>query len=95
MDKIITSLTDDININDENIRDKQLTMDFIENELLQKRQELDELIKTDHDKRHIYGIWMTDCLKTIENEKRFHKKPIGPIGKISSNILSFQNLSFP
>jgi chromosome segregation ATPase len=24
---------------------------------------------------------MTDCLKAIENENRFHKKPIGPIGR--------------
>jgi hypothetical protein len=77
----MTSLTDDIFINDENIRSKQATIDFVHNELIQKQLELDASIKIDNDKTNVYGAWMADCLKTIQNEQRFHKKPIGPIGK--------------
>ncbi|CAF2313380.1 unnamed protein product [Rotaria sp. Silwood2] len=79
-DKIIMSLTEDIRINDENIRDKQITIDFLTNELKQKQQNLDELIKLDQDKTNVYGKWMPDCLKRIQKDQRFHKKPIGPIG---------------
>ncbi|CAF3335461.1 unnamed protein product [Rotaria sp. Silwood1] len=80
-DKIITSLTEDIRINDENAHDKQITIDFLKNELKQKQQNLDELIKIDRDKTNVYGTWMSDCLKRIQKDQRFHKKPIGPMGR--------------
>ncbi|CAF1259296.1 unnamed protein product [Rotaria sordida] len=81
LDKIIISLTEDIRINDESIHDKQITIDLLKNELKQKQQNLDELIKIDQDKTNVYGKWMSDCLKKIQNDQRFHKKPIGPIGR--------------
>ncbi len=91
-DRILTSLTDDMNINDENIREKQITIDFLENELRQKQQDLNQLIQIDQDKINVYAPWMPDCLKTIQNDSRFHKQPIGPIskkhqGKFFQNIL--------
>jgi hypothetical protein len=70
-----------MNINDENIREKQLTIEFLENELQQKQQDLNQLIQIDQDKTNVYALWMSDCLKTIQNDQRFHKKPIGPISK--------------
>jgi chromosome segregation ATPase len=80
-DQTVTSLNDDMNINNENIRTKQSTIDCIQNELKQKEQDFDELKKIDKDKTNVYGNWMSDCLKAIENENRFHKKPIGPLGR--------------
>jgi hypothetical protein len=77
----MTSFTDDININNDNIRKKQSTINCIQNELKQKQQDYDELKKIEIDKTSVYGTWMLDCLKAIENENRFHKKPIGPIGR--------------
>lgn len=70
-----------MNINDENIREKQLTRDILENELIQKQQDLDQLRQIDQDKTNGYAPWMSDCLKTIQNDQRFHKQPIGPISK--------------
>jgi len=32
-------------------------------------------------KTSVYGYWMPERLKAIENDNRFHKKPIGPIGR--------------
>jgi len=72
-----------MNINDENIQDKQLTIEFLENELIQKQQVLNQLIQINQDKINIYAPWMSDCLKTIQNDQRFHQKPIGPISKNS------------
>jgi hypothetical protein len=86
-------LNDDIYINDENIRDKQITIDFLENEVKQKQEDFEQFIKIDQDKINIYGLWMIDCLKTIQNDQRFHQKPIGPIGKIFFEISS--KFSFP
>jgi hypothetical protein len=80
-----------MNINDENIREKQLTIEFLENELQQKQQDLNQLIQIDQDKTNVYALWMSDCLKTIQNDQRFHKKPIGPISK--NNSKSFQTFS--
>lgn len=73
--------------NDEKIRDKQTTIDCLENELRQTQQSLDELKKTDQNKINAYGTWMSECLKAIQSDQRFHKKPIGPIGKIFSKSL--------
>jgi chromosome segregation ATPase len=80
-DRILTSLTDDMNMKDENIHEKQITIEFLENELKQKQQDLNQLIQIDQDKTNVYAPWMSDCLKTIQNDPRFHKKPIGPISK--------------
>ncbi|CAF4124706.1 unnamed protein product [Rotaria sp. Silwood2] len=80
-DKIMTSFTDDININNDNIQNKQSTIDFIQNELKQRQHDIDELKKIEKDKTNVYGTWISDCLKAIENENRFHRKPIGPIGR--------------
>jgi hypothetical protein len=73
-----------LNTNDEFIQDKQLTINFLENELIQKQQDLNQVIQIDQDKINVYFSWMSDCLKTIQNDQRFHKQPIGPISKISS-----------
>jgi predicted nucleic acid-binding Zn-ribbon protein len=81
-DRKLTSLTNDMHLNDENIRDKQSTIEFLENELRQKQQDLNQLIQIDQDKTNIYAPWMSDCLKTIQNDQRFYKKPIGPISNI-------------
>jgi chromosome segregation ATPase len=80
-DKLMSSFPEDININNESIRKKQSTINCIQNELKQKQHDLDELKKIEKDKTSVYGVWMPDCLKAIENENRFHKKPIGPIGR--------------
>ena len=88
------SLTDDMRINDENIRDKQITIEVLKNELEQKQQNLDELIRINQGKKDAYGTWMSDCLQEIQNEERFHKKPIGPVGKICLNIFYSYILSF-
>jgi chromosome segregation ATPase len=77
----MASFTDDMNINNESIRKKQSTINCIQNELKQKQQDFDELKKIEKDKTNVYGPWMSDCLKAIENENRFHQKPIGPIGR--------------
>jgi chromosome segregation ATPase len=70
-----------MNVSNETIRKKQSTIISIQNELKQKHQELDELKKIEKDKTNVYGTWMEDCLKAIENDNRFHRKPIGPIGR--------------
>jgi len=75
------SFSDDLNVNNDSIRTKHSTIDCIQNELKQKQHEFDELKKIEKDKTNAYGTWMFDCLKAIENENRFHKKPIGPIGQ--------------
>ncbi len=80
-DRILMSLTEDMHVNDENIREKQSTIDFLENELAQKQEGLNQLIQIDQEKVNADAIWMSDCLKTIQNDQRFHNKPIGPIGK--------------
>jgi len=90
----MTSLTDDMHIHDEDIRNKQLTLDFLENELKQKQQDLDELIKIDQDKTNVYGLLMSDCLKEIQNNQQFHQKPIGPIGKMLFPFFILLDYSF-
>ena len=73
-------------MNDQSLQEKQFAVDSLEKEHRQKQEELEQLIQIDQDKVNIYVVWMSDCLKTIQNDPRFHKKPIGPIskGKISS-----------
>ena len=80
-DKTMSSFTDDMHTSNENIRQKQSTIGCIQNELKQKQQDLDELKRIEKDQTNVYGTWMVDCLKAIEDEKRFHRKPIGPIGR--------------
>ncbi|CAF1103411.1 unnamed protein product [Rotaria sp. Silwood1] len=80
-EKVIASFIDDININNDNINNKQSTIDCIQNELKQKQHDIDELKKIEEGKTNVYGAWISDCLRAIENENRFHKKPIGPIGR--------------
>ncbi|CAF1460702.1 unnamed protein product [Adineta ricciae] len=79
--KAMTTYTDEINAKNETIRTKKSTLDLIQNELRQKKQELDELEKLEKDRASAYGAWMPDCLKAIQNDNRFKKKPIGPIGR--------------
>ncbi|CAF3465727.1 unnamed protein product [Rotaria socialis] len=79
--KTMESLTDDLNINDDNIRKNQSTINCIQNELKQKQNDIDELKKIETDKTNIYGAWVPECLKAIERDTRYHKKPIGPIGR--------------
>ena len=71
-----------MHINDENIQNKQTMINFLENELKQKQEDFQQFNKIDQDRINIYGLWMNDCLKTIQNDQRFHQIPIGPIGKI-------------
>ncbi|UJR23176.1 hypothetical protein I4U23_026195 [Adineta vaga] len=78
---LMTTYTNDISSINETIRNKQSTIDCIQGELKQKNQELDELKKLETDKTSVYGTWMSECLKAIQNDNRFHKKPIGPIGR--------------
>ncbi|CAF3357287.1 unnamed protein product [Rotaria socialis] len=80
LDKIMIALNNDMRANNENILQKQTTMDFLKDELKQRQQNLDELIKINQDRTKVYGTWMSDCLKSIQNDERFHKKPLGPIG---------------
>lgn len=77
----MSSFAEDINITNENIRKKESTKMSIENELKQKQQDLHELEKLEKDQTNAYGPWMNDCLRAIEHERRFHSKPIGPIGR--------------
>ena len=77
----MSSFVEDINITNDNIRKKESTKISIENELKQKQQDLNELQKLEKDKTNAYGSWMNDCLRAIEQEHRFHLKPIGPIGR--------------
>ena len=87
LERILASLNEDIHVNDEKIREKQSTIDVLENEYRKKQEDLQRLIQIDQDKTNVYASWMLDCLKTIENESRFHTKPIGPISKeFLSNI---------
>ncbi|CAF3898576.1 unnamed protein product, partial [Rotaria magnacalcarata] len=80
LDKIMIALNNDMRANNENILEKQITMDFLKDELKQRQQNLDESIKINQDRTKAYGMWMSDCLKAIQNDERFHKKPLGPIG---------------
>ncbi|CAF1187029.1 unnamed protein product [Adineta steineri] len=80
-EKIINSLANDIHSNENDIRNKQSEIDYLENEVKQKKQELNELVIIDQNQTDIYGLWMSSCLSDIQNEQRFHKKPIGPIGR--------------
>jgi hypothetical protein len=73
----MASFTDDMNINNESICKKQSTINCIQNELKQKQQDFDELKKVEKDKTNVYGLSMSDCLKAIENENRFHQRPMG------------------
>jgi chromosome segregation ATPase len=77
----MSSFNDDMNLSNESIRRKQSTIICIQDELKRKQQELDEIKKIEKDKTSVYGIWMEDCLKSIDNDNRFHRKPIGPIGR--------------
>lgn len=79
----------DMNINDEKIQEKQLTIEFLENELIQKQKDFNQLLQFNQDKINVYAPWMSDCLRTIENDQRFHKQPIGPISKISFFIKKY------
>lgn len=94
MDRILTSLRTEICINDENIQEKQTLFDSLKNELKQKRQNLDELNTIYRNKEDAYGVWMSDCLKAIQNDDRFHKKPIGPIGNAFKIILTLISILF-
>ncbi|UJR25752.1 hypothetical protein I4U23_007101 [Adineta vaga] len=79
-EQTIIALINDIDQYDDKIHDQQLIIYFLENELREKQQDLNELIKITQDKMSVYGSWMSDCLKNIEHDQRFQKKPIGPIG---------------
>lgn len=68
-------------MNDQSIQEKQFAVDMLEREHEQKQKDLEQLIQIDQDQVNIYAVWMSDCLKTIQNDSRFHQKPIGPIGK--------------
>ena len=81
LDQAVATWTDQISADHETIRTKESTLDCIRNELKQKQQIADELKKGDKDQTSVYGKWMVDCLKAIESEKRFHRKPIGPLGR--------------
>ena len=74
-------MTDEISANYETIRTTESTLDCIRNEVRQKQQVADDMRKVDKDQTSAYGSWMVDCLKAIDSEKRFHRKPIGPIGR--------------
>ena len=63
------------------MRNKKSTIDCIQNELKGKKREFEELKKIEKDKTSVYGTWMPECLEAIENDNRFHKKPIGPVGQ--------------
>jgi len=76
----LSAYQDELNLTSENLQTKQSTLLCIQNELKQKQQQIDELKKLKHDEINIYGTWMRDCVRTIENDRRFHKKPVGPIG---------------
>ena len=56
-------------------------MRCVSEDLRQKEKELDEMNELAANQFDVYGPWMSDCLKAIDDEKRFHKKPIGPIGR--------------
>lgn len=77
----MSTCTEDITIKNEGIKKQQSTIVCIQNEMKQKQQDIEELFKIEKDKASVYGIWMTDCLKAIENDNRFRQKPIGPIGR--------------
>jgi len=70
----MSSFNDDMNLSHESIRKKQSTIISIQDELKQKQEELEEIKKIEKDKTSVYGIWMEDCLKSIDNDNRFHRK---------------------
>jgi structural maintenance of chromosomes protein 6 len=76
-----TRLTDDMTQIEQTIREQQSTIVCIEQEIKQKRQELIDWQKIEADKNNVYGTWMPSCLEAIEKDTRFHKKPIGPLGR--------------
>ena len=91
-ERVLTALNEDIQINDERIREKQTTVDILDKEHRKKQEDLEQLIQIDQDKTNVYAIWMSDCLKAIQNESRFHQKPIGPISKKSLSHISPHSL---
>lgn len=80
-DKKMISLINDSNAIKDKIRTKEASIDCIKNELKQKQNDLHDLKKIEKDKTNAYGTWMSTCLQAIESDNRFHKKPIGPIGR--------------
>lgn len=80
-DGILTSLTDELNLKVRSIDEEKSTIRCVAEELKQKEKDFDEMKKLVANQFDVYGSWMTECLKSIENEKSFHQKPIGPIGR--------------
>ncbi|CAF1468971.1 unnamed protein product [Adineta ricciae] len=76
----ILKLIEDRDQSDNEIHSQQSTLHFLRNELQEKQRDLKLLIQITQDKMNAYGLWMSDCLKEIENDQRFCTKPIGPIG---------------
>ena len=75
------SLNDRIEFLNEELKkidENNASLEFVRPTLDEK---LDELMKIEENQRTTYGYWMNNCLKEMENDERFHKKPIGPIGE--------------
>jgi hypothetical protein len=79
-DQKILALGEDIELHEAKLRDKQQAIGFLEDELQEKQELLNESMRIDQDPTNVYGPWMSDCLKDVQNDQRFHRKPIGPIG---------------
>ena len=77
----MVTVASELAITNETIRHQQSTIDCMKTELRQKQQDVNGLKKLEQGQTNVYGPWMADCLKAIEKETRFHRKPIGPIGR--------------
>ena len=80
-DQSMVTIAGELAVSNETIRHQQSTIDCVKGELRQKRQDSDGLKKLEQGQTNVYGAWMSDCLKAIESETRFHRIPIGPIGR--------------
>ena len=78
----IDSLTVELTSTDGHIHDKQRSLDFLNRERHEKQREFEELTQLERDTSHVYGSWMPNCLKEIQDDERFHQLPIGPIGRL-------------
>jgi len=70
---MLLALNNEMYICEEKIEERQTVLNLLRNQFQRKQ--------IDRDRVNIHAIWMNDCLKTIENESKFHEKPIGPISQ--------------
>lgn len=90
----IDALMRQLEIVDQTIAVKQSSIDDLKSDLVDKQEDGECFDCTTEETWSIYGGWMGDCLKRIEQETRFHQRPIGPIGTLRMRYCCFDAVSF-